>query len=854
MQIAPLPLDRLRWRCDPGQLGFETTDEVQPLDGIVGQDRGLGAIELALSLETPGYNLYVAGPTGSGRTSTVRSQVRRVAAGRAAPPDWCYLHNFRDPYQPKAVALLTGQGPELARDMERFVAACRQEIPKAFESEQYEQRRSAILISLQQHRDVVLDELRPAAEGLGFVVQLTPMGIVSMPAVAPGVPLNPEAFDHLSEEQKAQIRTRGQQLQERMEEALRALRRIEREGHEELHALEREAALFAIGHTLDALRAKYRGQPMVVEYLSDVQADLLDHVDDFRAGDADPSQPPGRPRAYERYRVNVLVSVAPGNGAPVVFEPNPTYYNLLGRIDYHLTFSALQTDLTLIKPGALHRANGGFLVLQARDLFLSPFAWDVLKRSLRDEQVRVENLGEQLSILPTASLKPEPVPLSVKVILIGDLTTYMLLYRLDEDFRKLFKVKAQFAPAMDRSPESIRAYAAFVSSQVHDHNLAPFGKDAVARVIEYGARLVDHQDRLATRFNIVAELVVEAAYMARRAGVAQVAAEHVDLAFAQRAYRGNLLEEEIQRLIAEGTIAIETRSHRVGQVNGLSVLDLGDYAFARPSKITARTGLGSDGVVNIEREVDLSGPTHAKGILILTGYLLGKYAQAHPLALSARLTFEQVYDEVDGDSASSAELYALLSSLSGLPIKQGIAVTGSVDQGGQIQAVGGVTTKIEGFFAVCQAQGLTGEQGVIVPEANVRHLMLKPEVTEAVRRGQFRVWAIRSVDEGIELLTGTPAGERQADGAYPEGTVHHLVQKRLAMQARQLAAYGERARGAPTTTQRARVASGNGRPRDRGQGTGDRGQVTAAQSANRNPQSAIRGVRGDIAPGGGSQT
>lgn len=811
IRTVSLPVERLRWRCDPEQLGFESTEEVPPLDCMVGQTRGIGAIEFALSLETAGYNLYVAGPTGTGRTTTVRCQVEAAAAKRPAPADWCYLHSFSDPYQPRAVQLPPGRAPELARDLERFVTACRRGIPTAFESEQYGQRRSALLQRLQQRRDAVLDEVRPHAEELGFVIQLTQMGIVTAPALTPGVPMSPEAFELLSEEKKQEIRARGQQLQRKMDEALGVLRRIEREGHEALHALDRETALSAVGLELEALGAKYVDHPSVAQHLREVQADLMDHLEEFRTSEAEPGKPPtaGHGPIHERYGANVLVTHLVGDGAPIVFEPNPTYYNLLGRIDYRATVGAMHTDFTLIKPGALHRANGGFLVMQARDLLLSPLAWDALKRSLRDGQIRVENMGEQQSVFPTASLKPEPIPLQVKVVLVGDLSTYMVLYRLDEDFRKLFKVKAEFSPAMDRSPGSIQAYAAFVSSQVQEFALRPFNKDAVARVIEYGARLVEHQERLATRFNAVAELVIEADYCARRAGADRVVAEHVDQAIAAHKWRANLLEEEVQRLIDEGTIAIDTGSKVVGQVNGLSVIDLGDYAFARPSRITARTGMGAEGLVNIEREVELSGPTHSKGVLILSGYLVGKYAQDHPLALSARLTFEQVYNEVDGDSASSAELYALLSSLANLPIKQSIAVTGSVNQRGEIQAVGGVTSKIEGFFEVCSAQGLSGDQGVIIPEANVRHLMLKPEVVEAVAKGRFRIWAIRSVDEGIELLTDVPAGEREPDGPYPEGTVHALVQHRLRTLAERLAEYGQPRRpSAPHRRPLARAGDG----------------------------------------------
>jgi predicted ATP-dependent protease len=798
--VPPLPAEALRWRCDPAQLGFETTDDVPPIDGMVGQARGVGAIAFGLGMACPGYNVYVAGPAGSGRTTTVRRQVEQAAAQRPAPPDWCYLHNFLDPYQPVALQLPPGRGPELARDVDELIAGCHREIPRVLESDQYQQKRAALLQSLDSQRQAYFQELRALAEQLGFSLEFTPSGIVSTPLLAPGRPVSPEAFELLPPEKQAELRAKSQQLERKVSEVMLGVHHLEREAHEQFYRLEREAVGFAVGHWFDGLRTKYVDQPRVVDHLNRVQADLLDHLAEFR-GTAPPSESSTllpRISADDQYRVNVLVTRTPEGHAPVVFEPNPTYYNLVGRIDYRAGLAAMHTDFSLIKPGALHQANGGFLVLRARDLLGSPFAWDALKRALRHGEIRLENLGEQFSAFPTATLKPEPIPLQVKVVLVGDLTTFLLLYRLDEDFPELFKVKAQFGPAMDRSAESIRAYAAFVSQQVHAHGLLPFDQTAVARVIEHAARLVEHQARLATHFSAVADLVVEADHWARADGADRVEAAHVDRALAEQDQRSNLLEEEVQRLIDEGTIAIDTHAQVVGQVNGLAMADLGDYAFARPTRITARAGMGADGVVNIEREVELSGRTHSKGVLILSGYLLGQYAQTGPLALSARLAFEQTYDEVDGDSASSAELYALLSSLAGLPIRQGIAVTGSVNQRGEIQAVGGVTRKIEGYYAVCKAQGLDGRQGVLVPTTNARHLMLRQEVVDAVARGQFHVWAIRTVDEGIALLTGQPAGECRQDGAFPLGTVHDRVQQRLRSFATRLAAYGGRRPLAPS--------------------------------------------------------
>jgi predicted ATP-dependent protease len=795
---AALPVERLRWTCDPAELAFESTNELPPLDGTIGQERGVEAIAFGLAVEREGFNVFVAGPAGSGRTTSVRALVKRTAVSRPYAPDWCYLHNFDDPSQPVAVRLPGGRGPELAHDLDELIASCRREIPRVFEGEQYQQRRAAVGHQLQEQRDQIVDQARKQARQLGFDLQMSQMGIATIPLLEPGKPLTPEAFELLPDTKKAEIRANSQAVSSVAEEMLVVVRRIERESHEQLQALDREAMGFAVGHLLDSLRSKYGDMQTIIQHLDNIQSDLMAHVDEFRASEPESAEAAAaaqlRERRFDRYRANALVCNKPTDGAPIVIEPNPTYYNLLGRMDYRAAPGGMQTDFRLIRPGALHRANGGYLVLHARDVLASPFAWDALKRALRDRELRIENLGEQVSAVPSASLKPMPIPLSVKVILIGDAQTYMLLYGLDPDFQRLFKVKAQFAPFMDRTPETIRSYAAFVSTQVRECGLLPFARDAVARVVEHGARLAEHQDRLATRFGIIEHLLVEADHLARRSGVTQVRDLDIQAALAAQKHRLSLTEEQLQREIDEGTIAIDTHADVVGQVNGLSVMESGDYAFARPSRITARVGPGEEGVVDIEREVQLSGPTHSKGILILSGYLLEQYAREMPLALSARLTFEQVYGPVDGDSASSAELYALLSDLAGVPIHQGMAVTGSVNQRGEVQAIGAVTTKIEGFFAVCRAQGLDGRQGVVIPASNVRHLMLEPAVVQAVTGGQFNVWAVRTIDEGIEILTGVPAA-----------TIHNLVKKRLEQLATTLVQFRSRAR-----TQRTRR---NGRQR-----------------------------------------
>ncbi|MDE3112334.1 MAG: AAA family ATPase [Chloroflexota bacterium] len=792
---APVPLrpDDLRWRCDPAALGFRSTDDVPPLEGVRGQQRAIDAIELGLDIDDPDHNVYVAGPAGTGRNTAVLDLLGRAAAARPAASDWCYLHSFDDPYRPIAVELPAGKGRELAADLDELIARCRTDIPKLFDGPEYERRKAEGLRKVSETRDALVEDLKRQANALGFGIEQTPMGILTVPLVD-GKPIGPDAFALLSDERKMRIASASAELRDKVDGAVRTLRQLDREAHEAVHAVDREVALFAVGHVIDALRAKYEKQPAIVRHLDAIREDIVEHLDEFRqADDAEAQQIFAGPRAWTRYGANVLVASDASDGAPVVSEPNPTYANLVGRVDYRATLGVMQTDFRYIRPGALHRANGGFLVIQARDLLTSPYSYEGLKRALRDREVRIENPIDQLLGVPTATLKPAPVPLRARVVIIGDLLTYSLLRRFDEEFAKLFKIKAEFTPFMDRTPEGLRTYAAFIAKTVKERKLIAFSAAAVARIVEEGARLVSHRSRLAARFSQIEDIVVEAAVVAKRAGAATVRAEDVSAAVAARRHRSDLLEQELQRMIEEGTIRVETTAAVAGQVNGLSVFDLIDYAFARPSRITARTGPGLDGVVDIEREVELSGPTHSKGVLILAGYLLGKYGGSHPLALSARLTFEQSYSGVEGDSASSAELYAILSSLADAPIRQGIAVTGSVDQRGVVQAIGGVNEKIEGHFAVCKAAGLSGDQGVVVPRTNMRHLMLDDEVVAAVAAGRFHVWAIDDVDEGIELLTGVPAGVLQADGTYPAGTIHARVRARLEEYATRLAEHARAA-------------------------------------------------------------
>ena len=746
-----------------------------------------------------GFNIFISGSAGSGRRTTARGYLQQVASAQPVPDDWVYVHNFADPYRPRAIRLAPGEGDKLHGRMSELIAAARREIPRAFDSENYERRKGHIVSRLQQRQQALYARVQEDAQAKAFTIEVTPSGIITVP-IANGQPISQEQYEQLPKEAKEDIERRGRDVRERMEQALHQGRKLEKETAGKLRQLEREVALFAVGHLFEEMQHQYQDQPKLLEYLKEVQEDIPNHLDDFR-GVKQEGQPAVsldgeaalREERLARYKVNVLVDNSATHGAPVIEEYNPVYYNLMGRLEYESRLGMMTTNFTQIKAGALHRANGGYLLLEAQDVLTSPMVWESLKKALETREARIENMGEHLSPVPASTLRPEPIPLQVKVVLIGSPVIYYLLYAQDEDFRKLFKVKADFAPDMGRSEQNVLGYGGFISGQVRERGLRHFHKGAVARIVEQGSRLVEDQYRLTTRFSEIADLLVEASFWAGKNKHDLVMAEDVDRAIGHKEYRSSLVEERVRQLIEDGTIMIDVEGAVEGQVNGLSVAMYGDYSFGTPSRITARTSIGTAGVVNVEREIKLSGPIHSKGVLILSGYLSGKYAQDYPLALSATLTFEQMYSEVDGDSASSAELYSLLSSLSGLPVRQDIAVTGSVNQYGQVQAVGGVTQKVEGFFEVCKVRGFTGDQGVILPEANVKTLMLKDEAVQAVRDGKFHIWSVRSVDEGIELLTGIPAGNRAGDGSYPTGTVHQLVDSRLRQYARRLNEYARAA-------------------------------------------------------------
>ena len=785
-----IPVDKLRWNCDPNLLGFETTTDLPDFNDAIGQKRALRSIEFGLGVEGSGFNLYVSGETGTGRTSTIASILCKRAKGEPQPHDWVYVNNFKNADSAISLDLPAGMGSELAADMKELVEAFRKDIPKALESSEYENRRAELLENYQAASNELFQGLEKASEKLGFSLQRTVSGLVIVPQKE-GRNYTQEEYDALNAKKRQKLEKQGKELTEQLNEVLRQVREQEKLTKDALAQADRDVGMSCLGHRLDPLREKYSGLEKVLAYLDSVQEDVLNTLDDFKPQTAQPQIPgikmPRQEPTFDRYQVNVLVDNKDTDGAPVVFESNPTYNNLFGRIEHVMQYGGVAvTDFTMIRSGALHRANGGYLVIDAREVLINPFVWDSLKRCIRNHEIRIEDVLEQYRFMSMVSLKPEPVQMRAKIVLIGTPWIYYLLFHLDPDYRKFFKVKAEFDSRITRTPEIMRDYSMFVASHCRAEGLLPFDKSGVAALLEHTARMADDQSKLSSQFMEIADFIREISFWAAKAGRTIVNGDDVRAAAEESLYRVNRIEERMQELYDDGTIMVDTSGAVVGQINGLSVLSLGDHTFGRPTRITAAVYTGQDGMVNIEREVKLSGPIHDKGVLILTGYLGGTFASERPLSLSASICFEQSYDGIEGDSASSTELYALLSALSGVPIKQGIAVTGSVNQRGMVQAIGGVNHKIEGFFAVCRAQGLTGEQGVMIPTSNERHLMLHEDVVQAVAAGQFHIWSVETIEQGIEILTGVRAGVRGKNRKFPKGSVYAQVDDCLRSMAERL--------------------------------------------------------------------
>ena len=785
MPVQPLTPEKLRHTVDPNLFTFETTAELLPTNHIIGQPRGTHAIEFGIGIQSQGYNIYVLGPMGTGRATAIERFLQQRTAARPSPADWIYVHNFGVPHRPRAIALPAGEGSVFQARMAALIARISEDLPQAFATDTYEDAIQSARSAFDEQQDALLLTLQEKAATQGFGLIKTAGGGLVV-ATRGGLPPKPPDLPNTSLGEEEELENLLEGLSEELEDTLYKIYQLETENRQQIQQIDRTVAEAAVQHHFAELHDTYRQYDELLLYLDEVHQDVLDQIDDFA-----PQLDNEEEINLRRYEVNLVVDNGRTDGAPVIIEPNPTYNTLFGRLEYEMESGVVFTHFTNIKAGGLHRANGGYLIMQATDLLKNMDAWEALKRALR---------AQEIQILPSAtmddnrvlakSLTPEPIPLKVKIILMGSLDVYYLMYQQDEDFPDLFKVRADFDSTMLRDVDNMQEYANFIATRCHEEKLHHFDRTAVAKVIEYGSRLVNQQSKLSTRFGAITDLIREASYWAEVNGRTAVTAADVQQTLDERIYRANRVEEIIQEEIIEGTLFIATQGAVVGQVNGLSVIDIGDYSFGQPGRITARTFMGEGGVIHIERETEMSGPIHEKGVLTLTGYLGGTYAQQQPLSLTASLTFEQNYVGIEGDSASSTELYALLSSLSEIPIKQGIAVTGSVNQRGEVQPIGGVNEKIEGFYRVCKACGLTGEQGIIIPASNVDSLMVHEEVVTAVAQGKFYVWPVRSIDEGIELLTGIPAGELDAEGLYPEGTVHYAVQNRLLELAEDLKAFG----------------------------------------------------------------
>ncbi|MEY4268456.1 MAG: hypothetical protein RIS90_2991, partial [Pseudomonadota bacterium] len=759
--LAP---SRLLQACDPAQFGFQTTAELQGLDELIGQARATEAVRFGVGIRQEGFNMFVLGPAGMGKRSLVRQLLAQRAPDEHGLADWCYLNNFSQPHKPQAVRLPCGRGVALRHELARLVDYLRSAIPALFEGDEYRAKTDAIQDEFNQRQEAAFKALGLEAEQRQVLLLRTPGGFAFAPARGQEV-LPPDDYAQLSQADKDRIAASIAELQQRLEALLNQVPQWWKERSERIRQVNQDTTLQAVRHVMDELRGRFTDLPEVLAYLEVVQQDMIDNADEFRKPEEATSLAGLKlvaRESFHRYQVNVLVSNGKTSGAPIVSEDNPSYGNLVGRVEHVAQLGALVTDFTLIKPGALHRANGGYLLLDARKVLMQPFAWDGLKRALQAREIRIESLGQLVSLVSTVSLEPEPIPLDVKIILFGDRLLYYLLQQYDPEFGELFKVAADFEERIERNPDNHLLYARLLATLAGRDQLLPLDRSAVGRVIDHSARLAGDGQRLSTHMRSVADLLREADYWGRQAGRSALSAADVQQAIDTRIRRHDRLRDRLQEAVLRGTLMIATQGEVVGQINALSVLDLGDFAFAQPARITATSRLGEGELINIEREVKLSGPIHSKGVLILAGFLAERYARNQPLALSVSLVFEQSYGLVEGDSASLAELCALLSNLAQAPIAQGLAVTGSVNQLGQVQAIGAVNEKIEGFFDICRARGLDGRQGVLIPAANTEHLMLRADVVAAAAAGQFAVYPVSHVDEAMALLTGADINPRVA--------------------------------------------------------------------------------------------
>lgn len=787
--ILPLSVDELCRKCDIEKFSFKTSADLEELNHFIGQSRAIEAIELGTEITLQGFNLFVLGNEGTGRHTFIKECLLQKAKLRHAPMDWCYVNNFDEPHKPRAIELPAGKGRQFRDEIERLIEEARSAILAAFESEDYHEQLREIEKKATEEQEESFGQIQTNAEESGFRIMQTVTGFNFVPLVD-GKLISPKQYQKLSEEEKAKLEEETEKLQAELRKMMQSIPRRERKVYEKIRELDREVALFAVSVLIDELLENYAKNEKVIKFLEDLQEDIVSNVDLFKQlqtksnspikvfGDTDVISDKGM-AIEKRYAVNLLVDCSGIEGAPVVFEDHPTYPYLVGQIEHTAKMGTLFTDFTLIRSGALHRANGGYLVIDARKILEQPFAWDALKRALNAQQIDVKSLAQAYGLMSTVSLEPEPIPLDIKVILIGDRLLYYLLQMYDPEFLELFKVAADFEDDMERNEDNIQQLTRLIGTIARQEKLKPLETSGIARVIEESSRIAGDANKLSTRIRRMADIVREAHYWADKQGHDVISADEVSRSIEGRRRRKSRIHDRVTQEILRETIMISTDGETLGQINGLTILQLGDYLFGHPTRITARLSLGSGKVIDIEREVELGGPIHSKGVLILSNFIASYYAPDHPLSFSASLVFEQSYGPVEGDSASAAELCALLSVLADAPIKQSIAITGSVNQLGHTQAIGGVNQKIEGFFDICEARGLTGKQGVIIPQANAQHLMLRQRVIDAVASGNFNIYATTNINECMELLTGIEAGERDDDGNFPENSLNWRIKKRL---------------------------------------------------------------------------
>lgn len=781
-----LSYKQLKNYCNPEIFKFDDTSELTAIDGGIGQDRGIRALEFGLSVDVKGYNLYIEGPEGVGKTMYTKNYLEKISKKKKAPHDWCYIYNFENPNEPIALSLSAGQGAEFQDDMNRFIKDVRADIKKTFSNEDFEKEKTLIRQEFEQKRSVLLEQLNKESSKYGFQVKTAQNGIYMMP-VLDGKTLQEEEFEKLDEEIKKQYEDKSNIVQEQIMATISEIKAIERESDKKIEEWQSNIALLTINVHINYIKSKYKRNKKISKFLDSIKKDILKNISLFmdnqpvqnQQPQQAPSPIPENKEPWRNYRVNLFIDNSQTEGAPVVMDSNYSYHNIFGKLEYENYYGALKTDFTMLKPGLLHKANGGYIIFQAKDLLTNSLCYDALKKALRIKELNIENAADQRSAMVMVSLKPEPIPLDLKVILIGNANIYHTLLAMDADFKKLFKIKVEFEDDAPKTTENMLKLARFIHSFCEQEELPNFDKTAVAKIVEYSSKLSNSKRKLSTRFNDLTEIIAESATWAKLDKTKVVSAKYVEKTLAQRIDRVKKYDARYTEMIKDNTLLIDTAGFKVGQINGLTVMTIGDYSFGKPSKITANTYTGKNGIINVEREVELSGSSHSKGVFILSGYIGEMFAQDIPLSLTASICFEQLYNGVDGDSASSTELYALLSSLSDVPINQAIAVTGSVNQKGEIQPIGGVNEKIEGFYQICKVRGLDGSQGVLIPIQNLDNLSLSDEVIESVKNGEFHIYTASTIEDGIEILTGVPAGRKDKNGKFPAGSVNYLVYEKL---------------------------------------------------------------------------